>query len=200
MHGLCIELEEYGIRMTHRATCPFRAIGYLVVSTQDSMANTPPLDWSQFSVRIPIPADPKAIATAWLSQEGLERWFLSMAEFVQPNGELRRRDEPFKPGDTYRWRWFGYPHTETGEVLETNEGDFVRFVFGKAGIVSVGIDQENDESILRLKQEEIPTDDEARMNWYAGCKSGWTFYMCNLKSLLLGGPDLRNKNENLTLD
>jgi len=30
--------------------------------------------------------------------------------------------------------------------------------------------------------------------FYIGCGKGWTFYMANLKSILEGGIDLRNKN------
>ena len=42
-----------------------------------------------------------------------------------------------------------------------------------------------------------PTDDKAKENWHIGCKTGWTFYMANMKSMLEGGIDLRNKNEKI---
>jgi hypothetical protein len=34
-------------------------------------------------------------------------------------------------------------------------------------------------------------------NYHLGCKTGWTFYLANLKSLMEGGIDLRNKNEKI---
>jgi len=46
-------------------------------------------------------------------------------------------------------------------------------------------------------QEEIPTDEKSMQSFYVGCKTGWTFYLANMKSILEGGIDLRNKNEKL---
>ena len=36
-----------------------------------------------------------------------------------------------------------------------------------------------------------------QQHFYIECGKGWTFYMTNLKSILEGGLDLRNKNINL---
>jgi len=49
-----------------------------------------------------------------------------------------------------------------------------------------------------LWQENIPTDEKAKVSWHLGCATGWTFYLTNLKSILEGGLDLRNKDELLT--
>jgi hypothetical protein len=46
-------------------------------------------------------------------------------------------------------------------------------------------------------QDEIPVNETAMHNWHLGCKTGWTFYLANLKSIYEGGIDLRNKNINL---
>lgn len=54
---------------------------------------------------------------------------------------------------------------------------------------------ESGESILRLDQFEIGSDDDR--NIFLGCGEGWTFYLANLKSILEGGMDLRNKNEKI---
>jgi hypothetical protein len=34
-------------------------------------------------------------------------------------------------------------------------------------------------------------------NYHVGCKAGWTFYLANLKSILEGGIDMRNKKTRL---
>jgi hypothetical protein len=57
--------------------------------------------------------------------------------------------------------------------------------------------EENGYHIVELVQENIPEDDNGKHNWHLGCKTGWTFYLANLKSLAEGGIDLRNKDENL---
>jgi hypothetical protein len=101
-----------------------------------------------------------------------------------------------KPGDTYRWLWHGWPDEsgENGMIIDANGSDFMRFSFGKAGICSVHINPYENEYIVHLTQEEIPDTEEGRQNWHIGCKTGWTFYLANLKSVLEGGIDLRNKD------
>ena len=86
---------------------------------------------------------------------------------------------------------------EDGEILSCNGKDHLKFRFGKAGNCSISMYPEEGEMILDLLQDEIPTDDKALVEWHIGCKTGWTFYLSNLKSLLEGGIDLRNRNEKL---
>lgn len=86
---------------------------------------------------------------------------------------------------------------EAGEILEANGKDRFRFSFGKAGICTVTIKEENGQHIVELVQDNIPDDEQGKHYWHLGCKTGWTFYLANLKSLLEGGIDLRNKDESL---
>lgn len=160
------------------------------------------VDWSRFEVKMPLDFDEIKIMEHWLTQENLEKWFLRKAEFTNKDGEPRNRSEKIQPGDSYKWQWHGWPETieEQGLVLEPHKGEFLRFVFGKAGIVGLSMFWEQEENILKLVQEQIPQDEQSRMNFYVGCKTGWTFYMLNLKSILLNGPDLRNKNSELQMD
>ncbi|MCG9973333.1 SRPBCC family protein [Christiangramia crocea] len=159
-------------------------------------------DWSTFTVNLPLDKPKDDIIDSWMSQAELEKWFLKLAEFKTPKGEIRKREEKFHPGDTYRWQWFGWPESmeEHGEILTPKESEFLRFIFGKAGIVSVKVVEENKQTVLRLTQEKIPTDEESKMNFYVGCKTGWTFYMLNLKALMQNGTDLRNKRSELQMD
>ncbi len=159
-------------------------------------------DWSSFTVNIPMDIEKDKIVDSWMCQAEFEKWFLKLAEFKTRNGEIRKRTEKIHPGDTYRWQWFGWPESieEHGEILNPREGEFVRFIFGKAGIVAVKIVEEHDQMILRLTQENIPVDEHSKMNFHVGCKTGWTFYLSNLKSILQEGPDLRNKKSELQMD
>jgi hypothetical protein len=63
---------------------------------------------------------------------------------------------------------------------------------------SISITEHQGQHIIQLTQENIPTDEESKINFYLGCQTGWTFYLTNLKSIFEGGKDLRNKNEGLT--
>ncbi|GAA4320035.1 hypothetical protein GCM10023115_46830 [Pontixanthobacter gangjinensis] len=160
------------------------------------------IDWSSFTVNLPLDNSEEEIINAWLTQEALEKWFLRLAEFSTPSGEKRKRQEQIKPGDTYRWQWFGWPDSveEHGKILNPEQAEFLRFQFGKAGIVGVRVVVEHGHNILRLVQEKIPQDEESKMNFYVGCKTGWTFYLLNLKSKLQEGPDLRNRKSELHMD
>lgn len=155
-------------------------------------------DWSKFTVRIDVRASKEAIYEAWTSQEMLELWFLRLAEFTTPGGVVRGRFEKIQKGDTYKWLWHGYGDdtAEHGTVLEA-DGDVFKFSFGKAGVCAVNVKEVEGENIVELVQSEIPTDDTGKRQFHVGCSGGWTFYLANLKSMLEGGIDLRNRNEKL---
>ena len=156
-------------------------------------------DWTRFVRRIPVTAERQAIYDAWATRKGLESWFLRKAEFRAPNGKALDGLQFAKAGDNYEWLWHGWSDdvVERGEVLEADGKDHFRFSFGKAGIVDVEIKTEGKETIVELTQESIPTDEPSKAMFHLGCSTGWTFYLANLKSILEGGLDLRNKNENL---
>lgn len=154
-------------------------------------------DWSRFVKRISIDADPRTIYDAWATRKGLESWFLSKAEFTS-GGAIRAADSRVQRGDTYSWNWHGFADYEgTGEVLLTNEKDFLEFTFSGGCIVSISVKDEAGETICELTQMMPQEKDEDKQYYYIECGKGWTFYMTNLKSILEGGIDLRNKNARL---
>ena len=156
-------------------------------------------NWSRFTVRINVKASREKLYWRGATKEGIESWFLRKSDYKNSVGTLRGNNEFVQTGDTYSWWWHGYPDdvAEHGEILDCNGKDFFKFKFGGAGNCTVTIYKEQEENIVELLQDEIPTDDMAKQNWHIGCKTGWTFYLANLKSILEGGIDLRNKNEQL---
>ena len=155
--------------------------------------------WSTFVTRVPVNAPIEKIYWCWATKEGMEYWFLRLSEYKKKTGELRKENELVQKSDIYKWLWHGWPDdtVEHGEILDCNGKDFLKFSFGKAGICSVMIKKEENETIVELGQQNIPEDDLGRQYYHVGCKTGWTFYLANLKSLLEGGIDLRNRNVNL---
>jgi len=156
-------------------------------------------DWSRFTVRINIKAPAEKLYWCWATRAGIEFWFLRRSDYRKPGGELCESNDLVQEGFTYTWWWHGYPDevVENGLILEANGKDLFKFKFGDAGNCTVRIYEDEGEHIVELLQDEIPTDDKAKQNWHIGCKTGWTFYMANLKSMIEGGIDLRNKNEQL---
>jgi uncharacterized protein YndB with AHSA1/START domain len=156
-------------------------------------------NWKQFTKRITIHSSPQSIYNAWTTQEGLESWFLRLAEFKTPDGLMRKRNESIQQRDRYKWLWFGYDDTnvEEKEILFANGKNELQFGFSGGCIVAVRIKQEESETICELEQT-MPMHDEAEQRYFfIECGKGWTFYMTNLKSILEGGIDLRNKIESV---
>ncbi|MFI5185610.1 MAG: SRPBCC domain-containing protein [Chitinophagales bacterium] len=156
-------------------------------------------NWKQFIKRITVHAEPQTIFNSWATQDGLETWFLRLAEFKTPAGMPRQRKELIQKGDRYKWLWFGYDDTfaEEGEILFSNDKNELQFSFSGGCIVKMTIKKEAGETICELQQS-MPMDDEAQQRYFfIECGKGWTFYMTNLKSILEGGIDLRNKNEKI---
>ena len=153
-------------------------------------------DWSKFVKRITVNAPLERIYEAWTTKKGLESWFLRSAEFKSSDGNLLPASQRVVINDTYEWFWHGWDDNtvENGKILEADGKDYLKFVFGKAGTVSVKIFSEAGEIVVELLQEKIPIDEKDKVNYHMGCSTGWTFYLANLKSVLEGGIDLRNKN------
>ena len=153
-------------------------------------------DWTTFTKRINIKSDKAEIFNYWITQENIEKWFLSSAKFCDKDNIYRDRQSIVVPGDQYTWMWHGSADAAHGEVILNNGIDALEFSF-LGCMVKVQVKTEHGENIVELTQSEIALDEDSRMNDYMGCSRGWTFYLTNLKSILEGGIDLRNKNINL---
>jgi len=151
--------------------------------------------WSSFKLTGDYNTDIRSLYEAWASPAGLEKWFLRKADFYAIAGRLRDPDEFIMKEDTYEWYWHGWDDStcEKGEILEANGTDLVKFTFAKDNIVTVQISSRNGVSIVELTQENIALEEDPTKNLFVQCQVGWTFYFANLKSVLEGGVDLRNK-------
>ena len=156
-------------------------------------------DWTKFTLRIDIKSSPIAVYNAWATRSNLESWFLRRAEFSTPDEKLRNESSYIRAGDNYLWMWHGYEdkNAETGKILDTNGRDFIKFTFAGSCVVTVTTKLMEGRTVMELIQDHIPTDENSKVNIHIGCMKGWTFYMANLKSVIEGGVDLRNKNINI---
>jgi uncharacterized protein YndB with AHSA1/START domain len=156
-------------------------------------------NWKQFIKRIPINSSAKSIYEAWTTQQGLESWFLRLASFTKADGTLRLKNSLIEAGDSYQWLWHGYNDDvkEENKILVANGWDKLSFSFSGGCIVTVTIKQEQNETICELTQEMPQEEEKDQQHFFIECGKGWTFYLTNLKSILEGGLDLRNKNHKL---
>ncbi|MGZ3752508.1 MAG: SRPBCC family protein [Mucilaginibacter sp.] len=151
--------------------------------------------WTKFTITADFNTDARSIYQAWTTSAGLESWFLRKANFYTIVGRLRASDESISKEDTYEWYWHGFDDStvEKGEVLEVNSIDSLKFSFSGGSIVTVSIESRNGLTILELTQDNIPEENDLSKSLYVQCQTGWTFYLANLKSIIEGGIDLRNK-------
>ena len=156
-------------------------------------------DWGQFKLRTPVKANTETLYRLWATQEGLESWFLRKADFKKPTGDIVSPNVLVEVGDTYEWLWYGYGDDtiERGTILQANGKNCLQFSFGKAGNVTVSFKEDQGEMMLELLQDEIPADEKGKEYYHLGCSKGWVFYLANIKSVIEGGIDLRNKNVEL---
>jgi hypothetical protein len=151
--------------------------------------------WTSFKVTGDYNTDIRSLYEAWATTEGIEKWFLRKANFYSVPLRLREPEEFILKEDTYEWYWHGYDDNtfEKGQILEANGTDFIKFTFSGGSTVSISLYSRNGVSIVELLQENIPVENDPSKSLFVQCQIGWTFYLANLKSVLEGGVDLRNK-------
>jgi uncharacterized protein YndB with AHSA1/START domain len=160
-------------------------------------------NWTTFTKRINIAASVEAIYQMWATKDGMEKWFLRRCDYTDGNGAPLPGAILVQKGHLYTWYWYGWPDetNEKGHILDANGVDTLSFTFGQQGAdgmtCTVSIFAEAAATICELVQANIPVDEKGKASYHLGCSTGWTFYMTNLKSILEGGIDLRNKNVDL---
>lgn len=155
--------------------------------------------WTTFKLTADFNTNVRNIYETWATPAGLESWFLRQADFFTIVGRQREKDEFISKEDTYSWYWHGFDDNaaENGQVLENNGSDLLRFTFTGGSIVTIDIQNKYGLTLVELTQENIPLEDDPAKNLYVQCQIGWTFYLTNLKSVIEGGKDLRNKRVDL---
>ena len=151
-------------------------------------------DWTQFSKRVFIHSEIANVYSAWTVSAEIEKWFLSKCIFLSKEGIEISPLESVASNQSYQWRWYAQNHYEEGAVISANGTDLIEFTFVGNCKVQIKLSSSNDKTLVELTQTEIPIDDNSKQNIRLGCAFGWSFYLLNLKSILEGGLDLRNKD------
>ncbi|HRD57380.1 MAG TPA: SRPBCC domain-containing protein [Ferruginibacter sp.] len=158
-------------------------------------------DWTQFTKSITVKTTKEKLYHAFASRQGMEQWFLRQCEYKTGQGNFLEANECASSGIQYRWLWWGWSDdtVESGQVLQANGIDVFEFTFNANGKnnmnIKISLHAEGNEWRVSLHQYNIPIDEESKTMYHVGCGEGWTFYLTNLKSVMEGGIDLRNKDE-----
>ncbi len=160
-------------------------------------------DWRSFEKKIYINASVPEIYRCLATAGGMESWFLRKCLYSR-DGVLLKGEEEVRTGDCYTFLWHGWSDevAEKGHILEVNGKDTFGFTFdgnGSTNIkVRISLTSEKGFCCVKLKQYDMPEDEKSKVRWHVGCLEGWLFYMVNLKSVVEGGIDLRNKDMSFT--
>ena len=156
--------------------------------------------WDEFKLRVNIRTSIEEAYLAWATPKGLESWFLRKALITVPGGTKKEARALIQVGDHYEWYWHGHPDTitEKGSILSANGKNTFSFTFSKGCPVGIFIYTGFEETIVELRETGLPTDEETKLKHYVADSKGWLFYLTNLKSVLEGGLDLRNRKIELT--
>lgn len=149
------------------------------------------LDWARFSRAVYITTNLATAYQMWATTAGLTRWWLSRARCVAADGAVRDKKALSAKGDHFEWSWYEGAELQ-GEVLEANGSDRFAFTFGGKVTVTVTLAVVGDRVLVELVQDGM-ANTPAGQKFYIGCTTAWAAYLTNMKSVLEGGLDLREK-------
>ncbi|NKB71220.1 MAG: hypothetical protein GKR89_29460 [Candidatus Latescibacteria bacterium] len=122
--------------------------------------------------------------------EGLESFFIHKAVHTQANGVPRRPDEQVQTGDRYHWTYVhDFAHDGQFQRVETHQ--LIEFTFGPMA-VAVTFRDAGEATEVDLHQTNCASEDPERAWQHVNCRSCWIYFMTNLRSVLAGGPDVRD--------
>ena len=160
-------------------------------SQADTRTPAPVVDWTQFSLYVAIKASPERVLNSWITQSGMESFFVEMMQIRSADGTLREFDEEAKAGDPYLWRWDS-GHCVQGSYITVEPGLEAAFSFGESN-VRLRVFDYMAGSLLELHQYDIPDTPEARMHIHTNCRAAWVYFLTTLKTLFEHDVDGRDK-------
>ena len=147
-------------------------------------------DWSQFHVRMYYLAPLTQVFRYFSTTEGLESFFIYKAVHTSKNGTFRQPDEQVQTGDTYHWTYV-HDFAHGGEFLLVESNRLVRFTFGSM-TVDIHFRNVDGATEVDLHQTNCATVDPDRAWQHVNCRSCWIYFLTNLRSIIAGGPDIRD--------
>jgi hypothetical protein len=147
-------------------------------------------DWSQFYVHMYYLAPLDEVFRRFATSSGMESFYIKSAVVESPEGIVRGPNEVFVTGDSYH---FDYVHdfAHSGEIVKVIENALVSFTFGVC-TVSIRFREVDGATEVALHQTDCPLEDPERAWMHLNCRSCWIYFMTNLRSVLAGGPDIRD--------
>jgi len=163
--------------------------------------------WTEFVQKEFINAPREAVFDKWVTSENIVGWFIAAAVYNYDGDKIRKPDEKIKAGDEYTWIFF-QGITVKGRIIDITENEYLSFTFGKKEpdseedvIVDLHFFSESaDRTRIELHQKNISDSEYGQVNYNLSCMVGWSYFLMNLRSVIEGGNDLREKDKSLALE
>lgn len=147
-------------------------------------------DWSQFHVRMYYLAPLSEVFRYFSTASGLASFFIFDARHQSADGTPRAADEVVQSGDSYRWTYV-HDFAHDGTYTRVEPERLVQFTFGSM-MVNIWFREVDGATEVDLHQTNCAIEDPARAWQHVNCRSCWIYFMTNLRSVLAGGPDIRD--------
>jgi uncharacterized protein YndB with AHSA1/START domain len=146
----------------------------------------PAYDLTRLECRIWISVSPHEVFDSWARAEHLAKWFQRSAKNFSDG---RTIEGLASSGDSYEWK-MSHGHVSRGNYLEVQPDKLVRLTFGHGTGMTFTVRFEPLEggTLVRLTHENIPDGD---VETHVDIKTGWTFFLTNLKAWHEHKVDLR---------
>ena len=149
-------------------------------------------NWTSFQHAILLDADLEEVFKYVATADGICRWFLGDVTYRTVAGVERPLNEIASIGDHYIWKWQDKDFATKGEILDCQINSLFQFTFGSTFEVVIRLSSEQERTRLTLGQEYRNGAVEDQFQ-YLNCCVCWVFFMTNLKSVIEGGKDLRER-------
>jgi hypothetical protein len=147
-------------------------------------------EWDHFDICFYYPTDVATLFRSWSTCDGLKSFFIEEIEVLDSANVARTDHQQIEAGDQYSWQW-RHGYSIDGKFNKVIENQEVEFTFGSMR-VNVTFKALADSSLLHLRQTEIPLTENDKVLSHMNCRICWTFFLTNLKSVILNGTDLRD--------
>jgi uncharacterized protein YndB with AHSA1/START domain len=152
-----------------------------------------PYDWSKFEIFMYVQSSIDKVYRAWATSSGMESFFIKEAAFIGPGKNKKSKDEFAETGDQYEWLWWHNNYRSQGKVLKVQSPKEFSFSFGSSE-VHVNFAETEHGTQIHLVQDKIQINETEKVHTHLDCRSGWIYFLCNLKAALDFGVDIRQRN------
>ncbi len=151
-------------------------------------------DWSEIKIDMYFDADVEKTFEFLRTGEGFERFLVSAADNMWPDGRKKNHKAALDIGDRFSWKFFTGNET-SGEILNFEEDKFILFSFGDVGWVRITLSEAKDRTLVSLSHFGLANTEEDQWHVHVNFRGWWMFYMMNWKSVVCHCHDLRDRSE-----